>query len=78
MSKETIMEEFANLAPEYGKWRIDRNIAKHFISKVYDLVRLETIKEVEEVLDEYFKGLIMMPNPQATKEKIKSLINKQL
>ena len=27
-----LLREFDELAPEYGKWRIDRNIAKQFLS----------------------------------------------
>ena len=37
------LEEFDELAPEYGKWRIDRNIAKSFLSTALG----EMIKEVD-------------------------------
>lgn len=32
---EEILEVFTNSFPEYGKWRIDRNIAKTFIIDAY-------------------------------------------
>ena len=50
MSKETILEEFDKISPEFGKWRMDRNMARAFLSQAIDQTREETIKEVEEML----------------------------
>ncbi len=46
MSKETILEEFDKISPEFGKWRMDRNMARAFLSKAIDQTREETIKEI--------------------------------
>lgn len=32
--------------PEFGKWRMDRNMARAFLSKAIDKTREETIKEI--------------------------------
>ena len=60
MSKEIIMEEFYEKFPQLfnscdGREGYDENVTdkvKEHISKVYYQVRLETIKEVEDMLDE--------------------------
>lgn len=31
------LEEFESLAPEYGKWRVDRNMAKAFLKESIQL-----------------------------------------
>ena len=44
--------------------------------------RTQLLEEFEEIvgegIDDYFKGLIMIPNPQATKESLKQEIRDKL
>lgn len=40
------------------------------INKIKQQTRKETLEEVEEKIEEYFKGLVMIPFPHKTKEQI--------
>ena len=51
MSKEKILEEFDKISPEFGKWRMDRNMARAFLSHAIDQTREETIRGMEIDLD---------------------------
>jgi hypothetical protein len=48
------------------------NIANYWLSK-FDSILEKKEKDIVEMIEEYFKGLIFIPDPQATKE---NLINK--
>ena len=85
--KEDWQDRLVDLV-EYESYLMTGNKSKkHFSGKcvmndILDLVREEIKKENQELLkktekeiEKYFKGLIMIPNPQATKkELIKTLI----
>lgn len=46
--KEQLSEEFMALAPEYGKWKIDRNIAKAFLLQAIDRVLDDVEKDLNK------------------------------
>ena len=46
------------------------------VKKAISQTREETIREVENILDNYFKGLIMIPMPELTLNKIKQSLYK--
>ena len=91
MSKEKILEEFDkkllkvcdvyekaadNTSEKLENWEKERKEIKQFLSQAIDKTREETIREVEEVLDYYFEGLIIIPYPELTRDQIKKHLNK--
>lgn len=81
MSKEKILEEFNEFTKTLEADFITEGYSAYgdledFISQTIDRVREETIREVENILDNYFKGLIMIPMPELTLNKIKQSLYK--
>lgn len=50
VTKESIVKEFMALAPEYGKWKIDRNLASSWLFEVYDRIYSQAIDDAVGVM----------------------------
>lgn len=49
---EEVLKRFSELAPEYGKWRIDKNIAKSFFrEELHSIVQSAKKEALEGVRD---------------------------
>lgn len=46
------------------------------IDIIVNKARSEAFEEALQALDKYFEGLVLVPDPQATKEKIKEILMK--
>ena len=57
MTIESILEEFENLAPKYGKWRIDRNLAKAWLTKKLTEYRQSVIDDIKTKIKQMEKKM---------------------
>lgn len=55
--------------------KITYNLLKSFIQSEISLAVEQEKERISEKIKIYFKGLIVIPNPQATKENLLDLIN---
>lgn len=69
MTIKSILEEFENLAPEYGKWRIDRNLAKAWLTQKLTEYRNSVIDECIGVVPES-THVLTGANLQHSKEEL--------
>src|SRR3990167_10525502 len=49
-----------------------------FLEKAIAQTRLETLKDCQRKIDEYFKGLIAIPFPKLSKESLKEFLLNQI
>jgi hypothetical protein len=53
---EKKINEFDDLCPEFGKWRMDRNLARGFLIKSLTIQREEILNEIDTLWKEYFRN----------------------
>jgi hypothetical protein len=83
--EEKIIEEFKNLAPEYGHWRIDRNLAGAWLKQKLSEYRQSLIASIEGEIAKTkrcecskcneIEGNYNMGNNQCL-EEVKEILNK--
>ena len=64
-------------SPENEKKVLDPDLIEAMTSEVIKAlpaIKNAIYEEIKERIEEYFKGLILIPNPQLTKEKLLSLL----